>query len=252
MSVSSTAASPARRVLAHAGLEARILLSNGEQLMVALVIPAMVLFALRSLPIGRLDGAETMSTAVAATFATALISTSFTSQAIQTGFDRRGGVLTWIATTPLGRSGYLAGKILATLSIQLLQLLVLGGTAMALGWQVPGARLLLIVPIWWLGSITFGALGLLIAGTLRTEAVLALSNLLFLLMIAAGGVTLPASSMPHVLTAFVQLLPSAALADLLRAAVGAGHLTVLSVVVLLVWTVLAPVLVVRSFRWTSR
>ena len=46
-------APPLRRVLAHAGLEARVLLSNGEQLMVAIVLPAMVLIGLRLLPVGR-------------------------------------------------------------------------------------------------------------------------------------------------------------------------------------------------------
>src|SRR5690625_7943275 len=72
----------------------------------------MVLIGLWLLPLGRIDGVPAVDTAVAATFATALISTSFTSQAILTGFDRRNGVLRWVATSPLGRGGYLAGKIL--------------------------------------------------------------------------------------------------------------------------------------------
>lgn len=248
----SSAAPPLQRILAHAGLEARVLLSNGEQLIVALVLPAMVLIGLRTLPIGRLEGTDPMGTAVAATLATALISTSFTSQAIQTGFDRRGGVLTWIATTPLGRSGYLAGKILATLGIQLLQLIVLGGAALVLGWRPQGWALLAVLPLWWVGAAAFGGLGLLLAGTLRAEAVLALANLLFVLMIAVGGVAVPAATMPPLVAALVQLLPSAALADLLRGALGAGPVSAREVLVLLAWAVIAPLLVMRSFRWTSR
>src|SRR5699024_753760 len=119
-------APPLRRILSHGNLEARILLSNAEQLMVAIALPALVLIGLWLLPLGRLDGVAAIDTAVAATFATALISTSFTSQAIITGFDRRNGVLRWVATTPLGRGGYLAGKILATLATHVLQVLVLG------------------------------------------------------------------------------------------------------------------------------
>src|SRR5699024_12835871 len=82
-----------------------------------------------------LDGVAAIDTAVAATCATALISTSFTSQAIITGFDRRNGVLRWVATTPLGRGGYLAGKILATLATHVLQVLVLGVIALIIGWR---------------------------------------------------------------------------------------------------------------------
>ena len=118
-------ASPARRILAHTRLETRALLTNGEQLMVAIALPAMVLIGLRLLPVGRLEGIAPVDTAVAATLATALVSTSFTSQAIQTGFDRRNGVLRWVATTPLGRDGYLAGKVLATLLVHVVQVLSL-------------------------------------------------------------------------------------------------------------------------------
>ena len=127
-------APPLRRILAHAELETRILLSNGEQLTVAVVLPAMVLIGLWLLPLGRIDGVPAVDTAVAATFATALISTSFTSQAILTGFDRRNGVLRWVATSPLGRGGYLAGKILATLATHVLQVLVLGVIALMGAW----------------------------------------------------------------------------------------------------------------------
>lgn len=248
----STAAPPLRRILAHAALEARVLMSNGEQLMVALVIPAMVLIGLHVLPIGRLPGADPMSTALAATLATAIISTSFTSQAIQTGFDRRGGVLTWIATTPLGRGGYLAGKIVATLGIHVLQIVLLIAVAAVLGWRPESLSVLGILPVWLLGASAFGGLGLLIAGTLRTEAVLAVSNLVFVLLVAAGGVALPTATMPPVLAEMVQLLPSAALADLLRASLGAEPWRLLPVVVLVVSAVLTPLLVIRSFRWTSR
>src|SRR5690606_4709976 len=123
-------------------------------------------------PLGRIPGVPSVDTAVAATFATALISTSFTSQAILTGFDRRNGVLRWVATTPLGRGGYLAGKILATLTTHVLQVVVLGVIALAIGWRPELLGLLAAVPVWLVGTVAFGALGLLVAGTLRTEAVL--------------------------------------------------------------------------------
>jgi len=240
-----------RRVLAHAGLEARVLLSNGEQLMVAIALPAMVLIGLRLLPVGRIDGVAPIETAISATLATALISTSFTSQAIVTGFDRRNGVLRWIATTPLGRGGYLAGKILATLATHVLQVLVLGLLAVALGWRPELGGLLAMIPVWLVGTVAFGSLGLLIAGLLRTEAVLAVSNLVFVLLVAVGGVAFPTTSFPRILGGLADLLPSGALGELMRACLAGTPFPPGSAVVLLLWATAGVAAVVRWFRWTD-
>jgi len=244
-------APPLRRVLAHAGMETRILLSNGEQLTVAVALPAMVLIGLWLLPLGRLDGVPAIDTAVAATFATALISTSFTSQAILTGFDRRNGVLRWVATTPLGRGGYLAGKILATLATHVLQVIVLGIIALIIGWRPDLLGLAAAVPVWLVGTVAFGALGLLVAGTLRTEAVLAVSNLVFLLLVAVGGVAFPASTYPRILGGLVDLLPSGALGELMRACLASGPFSPGSALVLALWAVIGVFAVIRWFRWTD-
>ena len=244
-------APPLRRVLAHAGLETRVLLSNGEQLTVAVALPAMVLIGLWLLPLGRIEGVPAVDTAVAATFATALISTSFTSQAILTGFDRRNGVLRWVATTPLGRGGYLAGKILATLTTHVLQVVVLGVIALLIGWRPELLGLLAAVPVWLVGTVAFGALGLLVAGTLRTEAVLAVSNLVFVLLVAAGGVAFPTSAYPRILGGLVDLLPSGALGELMRACFASGPFALGSAVVLVMWALLGSLVVMRWFRWTD-
>lgn len=240
-----------RRILSHARFETRVLLSNGEQLMVAIALPAMVMVGLWLLPVGRLEGAPAIDTAVAATFATGLISTSFTSQAIMTGFDRRNGVLRWIATTPLGRSGYLAGKILATLTTHVLQVVVLGVLGLVLGWRPEIAGLAALVPVWLVGTVAFGALGLLVAGLLRTEAVLAVANLVFVLLVAVGGVAFPTTSFPRILGGLADLLPSGALGELMRACLAGGPFSPGSAVVLLLWAAAGVAAVVRWFRWTD-
>ncbi len=251
----TAAAAPAptwRRVLTHAAFETRVMLSNGEQLMVALMMPALVLVGLHLLPIGRLDGTPGIQTAVAAAFGAAIISTALTSQAIQTGFDRRNGVLRWVATTPLGRGGYLTGKIIALLAVQALQALVLGVVAVLLGWRPGILQLIATIPVWVLGAIVFGALGMLIAGTLRTEGVLASSNILFVLFVAAGGIAIPTGAYPRMLAGLVDLLPSGALGELLRTCLAGGSAGIGSVIVLAVWAVALVAAVVRWFRWTSR
>ena len=53
------------------------------------------------------------------------------------------------------------------------------------------ARLLAV-----LGTAAFGSLGLLIAGTLRAEATLAVANLVYVLLLVGGGLIVPLSAIP--------------------------------------------------------
>ena len=116
-----------RRVLSHARTETVLLLRNGEQLLLALVIPAGILIV-GPAGGGWFGGLEELAPSV---LALAVWSSSFTSLAIATGFERRYGVLERLACTPLGRGGLLAGKALATTAIVLGQLLILSGLALA-------------------------------------------------------------------------------------------------------------------------
>ena len=97
--------------------------------------------------------------------------------------------------------------------------------------------------------MTFAALGLLLAGTLRAEAVLALAHGLFLVALLVGGILVPASALPGPLAAVAAVLPSAALADLLRVGLGGGGDGLLPAVILLAWAIVAVVLAARWFRW---
>ena len=181
-------AAPAwRRVLSQGAFEARTLLRNGEQLLLTLVLPSILLVALPRTSL--VDGATTaarLGVVVPGVLAVAVMSTSFTSQAIMTAFDRRNGVLRFLATTPLGRGGLLTGKILAVLAIELGQVLVLVTVAGLLGWRPghvdPGAATLALA----LGTAAFTAFGLLMAGTLRAEAVLAGANLVWALLLVGS------------------------------------------------------------------
>ena len=65
--------------------------------------------------------------------ALAVMTSSFTSQAIASAFDRRNGVLRLLSTTPLGRGGLLAGKILGVLAVEVVQVVVIATTALLLG-----------------------------------------------------------------------------------------------------------------------
>ncbi|GGB96561.1 ABC transporter permease [Cellulomonas carbonis] len=239
-----------RRVTAQAGLEMRTVLRNGEQLVITLVLPVLLLVVLTRTTAVDLGTGDRIALVAPGVLALAVMSAAFTSQAIATGFDRRNGVLRLLATTPLGRTGLLAGKALGIAAVQAVQMAVLVVVAVVLGWRpvasgVPAAVVLVV-----LGTTAFTALALLVAGTMRAEAVLAVANLVWVLLLAGGAVLLPADLLPAPLGAVAQLLPSGALGGGLRAALTGGELPAGPVVVLTAWTVGAGALTARLFRWS--
>lgn len=241
-----------RRVLAQARFETTAVLRNGEQLLLVLVLPALVLVGLTRttlVDVGADAGAR-IDVVAPGVLALAVMSTALTSQAIATAFDRRAGVLRLLATTPLGRGGLLAGKILAVVAVQALQLLVLGGIAIGLGWSPHAAGVPVAVLGVGLGTAAFTALGLLMAGTMRAEAVLAAANLVWVLLLVAGGVVVPADVLPGPLAAVAPLLPSGALADILRHALSGSGPVLGPLAVLAVWAVVAGAAARRFFRWS--
>lgn len=246
------AAPTRRRVLAQAAFETRAVLRNGEQLLLTLVIPALLLVGLTRTSIvelGDTGGVSRIDLVAPGVLALAVMTTSFTSQAIATAFDRRNGVLRLLGTTPLGRGGLLTGKVLAVLAVEVVQAMILGGTALALDWQpdlggIPAALLAAV-----LGTAAFTSLAFLLAGTLRAEGVLAVANLLLVLLVVGGGVLLPAALLPVGLEHVAPFLPSGALGDSMRAALIDGEFAATSFAVLAGWTALLGAAAARFFRW---
>jgi ABC-2 type transport system permease protein len=246
------AAPLSRMVRAQARMETRLLLRNGEQLLLAVVIPLIVL-------VGGIFAAQRFDLATShrpvdlltpGVLALAVMSTSFTSLAITTGFERRYGVLKRLGSSPLPRAGLLAGKVGALLLVEVLQLVVIGGTALALGWDptltaagIAGALVTALA-----GTAAFASLGLFIAGALRAEATLAAANLIYLLLMAGGAVVLPVSSYGGA-GVVLAALPSAALGTGMRTALLDGGFPVVAVLVLVAWAAVGTALTARTFRW---
>jgi ABC-2 type transport system permease protein len=243
-----SAAAPLRRVLAQGRFDATVMLRNGEQLLLTLVLPALLLGALALTSIPDLGPGRRIDLAAPGVLALAVMSTAFTGQAIGTGFDRRYGVLRLLGTTPLGRGGLLAGRVVAVLVVEAVQVVLLGALAVAFGWRPVAAGILPAVLAGVLGTAAFVALGLLLAGTLRSEAVLAGANLLWVLLLAGGGVVIPPDRMGGFGTV-AELLPSGALGDAMRAGLQHGWVHWGSLGVLAVWTALGSLAAARWFRW---
>ncbi|WP_255181115.1 ABC transporter permease [Cellulosimicrobium cellulans] len=246
-------AAPAwRRVGAQTAFETRMILRNGEQLLVTVILPVMLLLGLVLTSFVDLDtgGATRVDFVTPGVLALAVMSTAFTSQAIATAFDRRNGVLRLMSTTPLGRGGLLAGKVLGVLAVEVVQVVVITAVALALGWRpdlagIPAALLAVL-----LGTAAFTSLAMLLAGTLRAEGVLAVANLVLVVLTVGGGVLVPADQLPGPLAHVALLLPSGALGEAMRGALLDGSVPPFSVVVLLGWTAALGWGAGKLFRWT--
>lgn len=246
---SGQAASLTNRIINQGKYEAATMLRNGEQLVLMVVMPLLGLVALVATPL--LDGMGYSRVAIATPGILALcaLSTAFTGQGIATGFDRRYGVLRFLSTTPLGKGGLIAGKVLAVLVALSLQVMLISTVAVFMGWRPPLAGVLLGIPLLVLGAGAFTALGLLIAGTVRPEATLAMTNLGWILFAAVGGIILPAGKFSSILEGIVQWLPSGALGNLMRAALLESRLDLWGLAVLLAWAAVASVAAVKWFKW---
>src|SRR5262249_13006832 len=131
-----------RMIMAQAGLETRALLRNGEQLLLTLIIPVLLLVAFSR---GSLVKGTGVNFLVPGMIALAVMSTAFTSQAIATGFERRYGVLKRLGATPLSRGGLIAAKTLTVIAVEMLQVVIIAGVGFALHWRPHASP---AAPVW--------------------------------------------------------------------------------------------------------
>lgn len=235
--------------VAQTRTELTLLLRNGEQVLLSLVIPVGLLVVLASLDFVEVDrgGVARVDYFTPGVIALAVMSTAFTGQAIATGFERQYGVLKRLGATPLSRGTLLLAKTTSVLVVEVLQLLLLGGVAYALGWD-PGGSIASVLLLVGLGTAAFSGLGLLLGGTLRGLTCLAVANLAWLLLLVLGGIVFELDAFGPA-EPVLRLLPSAALSEGLRASLVDGQLLGRDLLTLAVWAVGALAAAGRAFRW---
>jgi ABC-2 type transport system permease protein len=243
-------AAPRQRMLAaQTTMEFRLLLRNGEQVGLTLVIPLLLLFFFNLPLLYSLDSPRRIDFVVPSIIALAVMSAAFTGLAIGTGFERKYAVLKRLGATALPRSVLLGGKTLAVLLIEVVQVVLICVAGLALAWHPHGDPLLALLLIA-LGTAAFGGLGLLVAGTLRAEVTLAAANLIWLILLFAGGIAIPLTRYPGATRDVLQYLPSAALSDGLHQVLEHGSgVPLRELVTLLVWAAVALPAAARWFRW---
>ena len=240
----------ARMLAAQFGLEVKLLLRNGEQLLLTMFIPITLLVGMTLMPLESFgDRSHRVAMFVPAIMALAVISTAFTGQAIAVAFDRRYGALKRLGATALPVWGIIAGKSMAVVSVVFLQSIILGAIGFALGWRPALAGLGLGAVIIALGTASFAALGLLLGGTLKAEIVLAVGNLLWFVFAGFAAPTLENDTVPATARWVARLTPSGALTEALSQAMALSA-DWLGITTLAVWGTLAGLGALRWFRFS--
>jgi ABC-2 type transport system permease protein len=242
------AAPRAQQLRAYARMELGLLVRNGEQLLLTIVIPTVVLLLFATTSVADVPKPR-VDFLVPGVLALAVMSTAFTGQAIATGFERRYGVLRRLGTTPMSRTVLLLGKTAAVTTVEAAQVALLVVVGLALGWS-PHGDLPEVVGLLLLGTAAFSGLGLLLAGVMRAEATLAAANLIYLLLLVLGGVVFPLHDFGAGLRHVLEQLPIAALTDGLRTVLRHDdHASLHDWLVLAGWAVGSIAVASRTFRW---
>ncbi|HVB74704.1 MAG TPA: ABC transporter permease [Ktedonobacteraceae bacterium] len=246
----SQAAPFGRQLMAQTRVELLLTLRRGESVLITIIVPVVLLVFFASLNIVPTSSGKAVDFLLPGMLALAIMATGMVSLGIATAYERYYGVLKRLGSSPLPRSGLIIAKVISVLALELLQVIILVGVAVALyGWRPAGSLALAILVIA-LGTITFAALGLAMAGALRAEVTLAGANGLYLLFLLLGGGILPLSHLPTGLAAIAQLLPAAALTQALQASMSnSASFPGFSLLTLAIWAGVILLFAARTFRW---
>jgi ABC-2 type transport system permease protein len=242
--------SGARALRGQLRTELRLAARQGEQLLVSLGIPLLVLVFFSSVDVLPTGTEEPIDYLAPAVLALAVMSTAMVSLGIGTGFERSYGVLKRLGASPLGRGRWVAAKLALVVGTEVLQWAVLIGVAVLLGWDPPASGWAAAVLGGLLGTAAFGGLGLLMAGNLPGLATLAGANGLYLVLLLTGGMVVPLSELPGVVATAARMLPAAPLTEVLTGTLIPGEsVAAWAWPALVAWAVVAPVAAALTFRW---
>ena len=245
----SPAAGAAQRLRAQTAMELRLLLRNGENLLVAFGIPLLVLVFFSLVDVLPTEG-RAVDFLVPGVLALSVMSTALVSLGISTGFERYYLVLKRLGATPLRRGELVAAKALAVFAVELVQIVLVTGVAVwGLGWRASALRVGVAVAAVLAGTAAFAGIGLAMAGRLRAVATLALANVTYVVLLLVSGIAIPLERLPGPVATVARLLPAAPLAALLRAGLGDAPLVAADALVLGGWALGATLLAARVFRW---
>lgn len=124
-------------------------------------------------------------------------------------FERSRGWTRTLALTPMRPAGYLAVKVGASilLTLPVIALVMLAGVVIN-GVRLPAGTWVALVPVLWLATLPFTALGIAIGYTLRDEVANGASIVLLFVLSIGGGLWMPAQTFPGWLAGVAHGMPS--------------------------------------------
>lgn len=231
--------------------ELTVMARNGEQLLLLVVIPVMLLVFFSQTDLLPTTSENKIDFLMPGILSLAVMSTAMVSLGIATGFERSYGVLKRLGTTPLGTRRLVLAKVSAICVIEVAQLVLLIIVGLLLGWNPSQLNLAQVLVVLLIGTSCFAGIGLSLAGRLRAEINLAAQNGLYLVLLLLGGILVSNDELPNSLGNVAQFLPSSLLSSLLRNSFNSTELVSTDLIVLCSWALTACVLAVVSFKWSD-
>ena len=224
---------------------------NGEQLLLLVVIPVMLLVFFSQTDFLPTSSGSRINFLMPGILSLAVISTAMVSLGIATGFERSYGVLKRLGTTPLGTRRLVMAKVSAICIIEIAQLVLLIIVGQLLGWSTNRINIAQVLVLMLIGTSCFAGIGLTLAGRLRAEINLAAQNGLYLVLFLLGGILVPNDELPKTLGNVAQVLPSSLLSSLLRDSFNNNTFDLTDAVALGGWAFAVCALAVISFKWSD-
>lgn len=231
--------------------EVTMTIRRGETLLVTVGIPVLLLVFFSLTHVTASPAHHRVNFIAPGILALCVLSTSLVALSIATGFERDSGVLRRLHVTPLGRRRLIGAKVAGVLLTEALQVIVLSLVALLLGWRPHGGPVgaLEVLLALVLGTVGLAGVGLALAGWLRAEVNLAVTNGLYLVLLLLSGIVVPLTSLPTLVRRIVIGLPSGAMAEALHRVLGQGLApSGADWLSLALWAVAAPLLAARTFR----
>ena len=231
--------------------ELTVMARNGEQLLLLVVIPVMLLVFFSQTDFLPTIVGNKIDFLMPGILCLAVISTAMVSLGISTGFERSYGVLKRLGTTPLGTRRLVMSKVSAICVIEVAQLALLIIVGQLLGWSPNRINLAQVLVLLLVGTSCFAGIGLTLAGRLRAEINLAAQNGLYLVLFLLGGILVPNDELPKTLGNVAQVLPSSLLSSLLRDSFNNNTFDSTNAIALGGWAFAMCALAVISFKWSD-
>jgi ABC-2 type transport system permease protein len=236
-------------LVAQLRVELLLLLRQPENLLVILILPVLLLVFFAGLRVLPTSNGPAIYFLVPGILTLALMSTGMVTLGISTAYQRYYRVLKRLGGTPLRRGTLVVAKAASVLLVEVGQVaLVLLIAHFGFHWEDRGPWWLIAV-LCLLGSFTFAAIGLTMAGALRAELTLGGANGLYILFLVLGGIAIPISQLPAFIQPAARVLPVAALSSALRAVLEGRGLPLLPFALCLAWAAVAGLAAVALFRW---